>query len=92
MSGVGRELSSPGARGIPIKNVIQTDAGELLSWLPACCLSYFSVHDFTPDLPDCTLQWPACACWTFSHSLCMCVLQPSTLATAVACYWTARAA
>ena len=26
MSGVGRELSSPGARGIPIKNVIQTDA------------------------------------------------------------------
>lgn len=26
MSGVGRELATPGYRGVPIKNVIQTDA------------------------------------------------------------------
>ena len=26
MSGVGRELAVPGMRGVPIKNVIQTDA------------------------------------------------------------------
>ena len=26
MSGLGRELATPGYRGIPIKNVIQTDA------------------------------------------------------------------
>ena len=26
MSGLGRELATPGVRGVPIKNVIQTDA------------------------------------------------------------------
>ncbi len=26
MSGLGRELATPGYRGVPIKNVIQTDA------------------------------------------------------------------
>ena len=44
VSGVGRELSSPGARGIPIKNVIQTDAGA-----PHCRSCKFS----PPPGPTC---------------------------------------